>query len=76
MRTAEQSLRLRTKVLALLVVLLLLFSAGNWLIQRSERAECVQWSQELQEHPQLGEHIAGWQSEQCEELGVPLPALP
>lgn len=47
----------------------------NWGLERAERAECIRWAQELTAYPHLRENVAEWQVDQCQALGVPLPAF-
>jgi hypothetical protein len=76
MRTTEQSLRLRTKVLVVFLAALIVYGGANWLLVKNERAECIQWTQEVQGSTLFIENIADWQRDQCESVGVPLPELP
>ena len=76
MTTFDRTLSITLRILLVAVLTLALFFGLLWGLENQERSECRSWSVELQGNEHLQVSVAEWQADQCEELGVPLPASP
>ena len=53
-------------------ILVVLFFLALWAgMNKTEKMECLKWQQQAKDYPLY--QSAGWQLEQCEHHGLPLP---
>ncbi|MBI2010802.1 MAG: hypothetical protein HYS89_01005 [Candidatus Colwellbacteria bacterium] len=60
---------------AILVVLAVFVRADiDTALKRQEKAECEAWKIQAEHDPSF--YLVGWQADQCEAVGVPMPGIP